>query len=130
MKYGIILGIAALATALISDARGEETVREFHGTGNLVTPVFEVQSPWLLDWRLNGEYDTMLAIDIRLLDGTTGHHLGQILHTKRRGNGVKLFKTGGSYKLQIDSTLARWDIKVIQITEAEAELYTPRKNSK
>ena len=130
MKHGIILGIALLATVFCSEVRGEKLVREFEGTGNLVTPEFEVDGPWLLDWRLNGEYETMMAIDIRLLDGKTGRHIGQILHTKRRGDGVKLFETGGVYKLRIDSTLARWHLKVIQITEAEAELYTPRKNSK
>ena len=87
------------------------------------------EGPWLLDWRVNGEYELMLAIDIVLLDGRTGRQIGRILHTKRRGNGVKLFNTSGRYKLRVDSTFARWDLKVIQITPAEAELYTPRKNN-
>jgi hypothetical protein len=49
-----------------------------------------------------------------------------VLHTKRKGNGVKLFEEGGTFQLRISSTLARWRIKIIQITDEEAELYTPR----
>jgi len=120
---------AATLIVLAAAVRAETLVREFSGTGNTVTPEFEVQGPWLLDWRLNGEYDNMIAIDIMLLDGNTGRHLGQVLHTKRRGNGVKLFDSSGRYKLRIDSTLAQWDIKIIQITDEEAELYTPRKDN-
>ena len=52
-----------------------------------------------------------------------------ILHTKRPGNGVKLFNSSGRFKLRIDSTLARWTVKIIQITPEEAEQYTPRKET-
>jgi len=115
--------------AISSVSIAETLLREFHGTGNTVTAEFSVNSPWLLDWRLNGDYEYMIGIDITLLDGRTGRSIGQILRTKRRGNGVKLFEEGGRYKLRIDSTLAKWDLKIIQITAAEAELYTPRKNN-
>ena len=130
MRYGLSILLTIMLLASFPDARSETLVREFSGSSSRLTPEFEVDGPWLLDWRLNGDYETMLAIDIRLLDGRTGQHLGQVLHTKRRGNGVKLFDTGGSYKLQIDSSLATWQIKIIQITKAEAELYTPRKDNK
>ena len=121
--------VLLMTMAMATLANAEQIVREFHGTGNTVTPEFEVEGPWLLDWRLNGEYVNMLAIDIMLLNGRTGRLEGQILHTKRPGNGVKLFHNSGRFKLQIDSTLAKWDLKVIQITAAEAELYTPRKDN-
>lgn len=110
-------------------ANAEETVREFHGTGSTITSEFDIEAPWILDWIVNGEFENMLAIDIVLLDGKTGRQEGLILHTKRRGNGVKLFNTSGRYKLRIDSTLAKWDLKVIKITEEEAEGYTPRKKN-
>ena len=121
--------LTIMATAIATLANAEQIIREFHGTGNTVTSEFEVDGPWLLDWRLNGEYETMMAIDIMLMDGRTGRLEGQVLHTKRPGNGVKLFNNSGRFKLRIDSTLAKWDIKVIQITAAEAELYTPRKDN-
>jgi hypothetical protein len=50
-----------------------------------------------------------------------------VLHTKAKGNGVRLFKQGGHYQLRISSTLARWRIKVEQLTTEEAELYSPRR---
>jgi len=49
-----------------------------------------------------------------------------VLHTKYKGNGVKLFKEGGQYQLRISSTLARWTLKVQQLQPEEAELYTPK----
>jgi hypothetical protein len=48
------------------------------------------------------------------------------LYTKRRGNGVKLFHTAGLYQLRVSSTLARWTVKIDQLTREEAELYSPK----
>lgn len=115
-----------LLTLVASAASAAETVREFSGDGNKLTPIFTVQSPWVLDWRLNGDYDALVALDITLVEARTGRHIGRVLHTKRKGNGVKLFNDGGSYQLRVSSTLARWHIKIQQITDEEAKLYTPR----
>jgi len=128
-KKFVVAILLPMLLSLSGASLAEKILREFHGTGNTVTAEFSVNGPWLLDWRLNGDYEYMIGIDITLLDGRTGRSIGQILRTKRRGNGVKLFEEGGRYKLRIDSTLAKWDLKVIQITAAEAELYTPRKNN-
>jgi hypothetical protein len=110
-------------------ASAKETVREFSGTGNTTTAVFTVDSPWLLDWRLDADYEQLVALDIALIEARTGRHVGRVLHTKHKGNGVKLFNEGGSYQLRVSSTLARWRIKIQQITDEEAELYTPRKEN-
>lgn len=107
-------------------AGAEEIVREFTGNKNTTTPEFSVEGPWLLDWRLDGDYNAMVALDITLVEAHGGRHVGQVLHTKRKGNGLKLFQEGGRYQLRISSTLARWRVKIIQITKEEAELYTPR----
>ena len=117
---GAVLTLAALP-ALASDV-----VKEFSGTGNMVTSVFTVESPWILDWRLNGDYEALIALDITLVEARTGKHVGRVLHTKYRGNGVKLFDEGGTYQLRVSATLARWNIKIEQLTDEEAELYTPR----
>jgi hypothetical protein len=85
-----------------------------------------VESPWLLDWRLDGDFDSLVALDITLVEAHTGKHVGRVLHTKRKGNGLKLFNHSGQYQLRISSTLARWTLKVQQIQPEEAELYTPR----
>lgn len=104
----------------------EVTVKEFRGTGNMITPIFTVEEPWLLDWRLDGDYDSMVALDITLVEAHTGKLVGRVLHTKRKGNGVKLFKDAGQYQLRVSSTLARWTLKVKQLQPEEEELYTPR----
>jgi len=121
------LAILLILTSLLASAA--ETVREFSGNGNTTTAIFTVESPWLLDWRLDGDFDALIALDIALLDARTGRHIGRVLHTKYKGNGVKLFEEGGRYQLRVSSTLARWRIKIQQITAEEAELYTPRRDN-
>lgn len=117
---------ALLPVAMVASA--SELIREFSGDSNATTAEFRVEGPWLLDWRLGGDYDNMIALDIALIDARTGRHVGRVLHTKYKGNGVKLFQEGGSYQLRISSSLGRWQIKIEQITAEEAALYTPRKS--
>lgn len=117
--------ITALLIASLN-AHAADTVKEFRGTGNTTTAIFTVEAPWLLDWNLNGDYDALIALDITLVEAYTGRHVGRILHTKRKGNGLKLFDHGGQYQLRVSSTLARWTLKVQQIQPEEKELYTPR----
>ena len=118
--------LMALLIAAGSAAGAAETVREFSGSGNTTTPMFTVQSPWIIDWRLDGDYDAAVALDVSLVEARTGRHVGRVLHTKYKGNGVKLFREGGTYQLRISSTFARWRFKIQQLTEEEAKLYTPR----
>lgn len=124
MKIKIAIVFLALLAGMPASAG--EIVKEFRGSGNVTTAIFTVESPWLLDWRLDGDYEQMLALDVTLIDAKSGKHVGKILHTKRRGNGLKLFQEGGRYQLRISSTLARWTFKVEQIEPEEAERYTPR----
>ena len=129
MRYPIraAAAIVLLVSTLTTTALAKELVKEFRGTGNRTTAEFQVEGPWILDWRLDGDFDTLVALDVTLIDARNGRHLGRVLHTKYRGNGVKLFETGGRYRLRVSSTLARWTFKVEQITPEEAELYTPRR---
>lgn len=124
MMRTILITLLALAA---SHADAAETVREFSGSGNTTTPVFTVESPWIIDWRLDGDYDSLVALDITLLEAPGGRHVGRVLHTKYKGNGVKLFREGGTFQLRISATFARWRVKVQQLTDEEAELYTPRR---
>lgn len=129
MQRMIRLTFVMLLTLLTSIASAIETVKEFSGRGNTVTAIFMVQSPWLLDWRLDGDYDSLVALDITLIDANNGRHVGRVLHTKYKGNGVKLFDEGGRYQLRVSTTLGRWRIKIQQITDEEAKLYTPRRSN-
>jgi len=124
-KIYLLLLLALMA----SHAGASQTIKEFSGNSNATTAIFTVDSPWLLDWRLDGDYDALVALDISLIEARTGRHVGRVLHTKYKGNGVKLFNEGGSYQLRISSTFARWRIKIQQITNEEAKLYTPRRSN-
>jgi hypothetical protein len=120
---------ALIAVLLIASANAQavETVKVFKGTGNTTTAIFTVEAPWVLDWNLNGDYDAIVALDVTLVEAHTGRHVGRILHTKRKGNGLQLFDQAGKFQLRISSTLARWTLKVQQLEPEEKELYTPRK---
>jgi hypothetical protein len=120
------LAAAAFLALLVSSTQGAQLVREFRGTNNGMTPAFTVEAPWLLDWRLDGDYDQLVALEVTLVEAKSGRHVGQVLQTKRKGNGVRLFKQGGTYQLRVSGSLARWTLKVQQLTPEEAELYTPR----
>lgn len=113
---------------LLTGAPADAKVRvaEFKGTGNTTTAIFHVESPWILDWRLDGDYEQLLGLEITLVEAKTGRHVGRVLYTKRRGNGVKLFNSAGQYRLRVSSTLARWTVKIDQLTREEAEAYTPK----
>ena len=118
-----------IAATFAISASASRPIKEFKGTRSETTAEFIVQAPWILDWRLYGDYEQMVALDVQLLDAKTGVMIGRILHTKRKGNGVKLFNEGGNFRLRISSTFARWTLKVEQLTEEEAKAYTPRKRS-
>ena len=120
------LAAAALLTLVVGSVHGAQLVREFRGTNDSMTPAFTVEAPWILDWRLDGDYDQLVALDVTLVEARTGRHVGQVLHTKRKGNGVRLFRQGGTYQLRVSGSLARWTLKIQQLTPEEAELYTPR----
>jgi hypothetical protein len=120
------LAAAALLALLVSSTHGAQVVREFRGTNNSTTPPFTVEAPWVLDWRLDGDYDQLVALEVTLVEARTGRHVGQVLHTKRKGNGVRLFQQGGTYQLRVSGSLARWTLKIQQLTPEEAELYTPK----
>ena len=109
-----------------SPAAAKTRVAEFSGSGNMTTAIFRVESPWVLDWRLDGDYEQLMGLEITLIEAKTSRHVGRVLYTKHRGNGVKLFHTAGLYQLRVSSTLARWSVKIEQLTREEAELYSPK----
>ena len=127
MKKVVLLILPLL---LAASAQAKELVREFTGQGNTTTASFTVESPWIIDWRLDGDYDTLVALDVTLIEADSGRNVGRVVYVKARSNGVRLFNLTGRYQLRVSSTLARWRLKVEQLTEEEAEQYTPRRPEK
>ncbi len=129
MQHRFFRGIAILllVVAMATTASAKQLVKEFRGSGNTTTAAFQVEGPWILDWRLDGDFDTLVALDVTLIDARNGRHLGRILHTKYKGNGVQLFEESGRFQFRVSSTLARWTFKVEQLTPEEAKEYTPRR---
>ena len=126
MKSIFSISVALMALLLVSSASGKTLIQEFSGDRAMDTREFRVQGPWILDWRLDGDYDQLVALDVTLIEAKTGRHIGQVLHTKRKGNGVRMFEQGGTFQFRVSGTLARWTLKVQQLSPDEAELYTPR----
>ena len=129
MQQRTIVGIAAAVIIVVSASAvsAKQLVKEFRGSGNTTTAEFQVEGPWILDWRLDGDFDTLVALDVTLIDARNGRHIGRILHTKYKGNGVQLFEDSGRFQLRVSSTLARWTFKIEELSEEEAEQYTPRR---
>ncbi len=130
MKIRLSSLAAVLAFCFIAaNAQSKELVVEFHGSRNTTTTEFEVHGPWILDWRVTGDYSTAIGFELMLLDGRTRMHKGVVLRLKRAANGVKLFNEGGTYRFRISSGLANYHLKVEEISEEEAKLYTPKGGS-
>ena len=104
-----------------------ELIAEFQGTGNQTTLEFSVTAPWILDWRINSDYNKMVSFDLDLVDGTTGVLQGNVLRAKALGNGVRMFTTSGRYRCRITAYFIRWHLKEQELTNEEAELYKPRR---
>jgi hypothetical protein len=108
--------------------QAEVLVKEFKGSRSTTTLEFEVQSPWILDWRLTGDPSEVTAVGVSLFNATTGVHEGMVVKQKIPGNGVRLFDNSGRFYFRVDATLLNWTLKVIQLTEEEAKAYTPKSN--
>ncbi len=121
-KFGVLVLVA-----LSGAAQAGDLVRQFSGDRSTQTAEFEVEAPWLIDWRVNSEFPSSMGISVVLLNAN-GAYEGIVLKTKAPGNGVRLMERGGRYSLKIDSTVTRWVLKVEQLTPKEAELYTPKTN--
>ena len=125
-SYLFPIVLSVLLGSVSMDVTSAELVGRFTGSGSGETAEFEVRAPWLLDWRVNGDFPQMLAIEVSLIEARSGTHAGYVLKTKQRGNGVRLFQEGGLFRLKVDATLAEWILKVEQLSRDEAEQYTPR----
>ncbi len=116
-----------MALLLSLDAGAEQLVREFSGSRSMDTPEFEVEAPWLIDWRVNSNYPSSMGIAVSLAYGGTDAYAGKVFKTKKPGNGLRLMEESGRFRFKVDATIADWTLKVIQLTPEEADQYQPKK---
>lgn len=121
--------VATLGLLLAVNAGSRHVVTEFSGGGSqsMTTREFTADAPWIVDWRVNSEFQGSMAIEISLVDGPTSYHKGLIVQTKQPGNGVRMFNESGSFRFRISSTLAKWTLRVEELTREEAEQYRPKR---
>ena len=124
-----LIRAVCLATCVLAlgnaPSHAAETIAKFSGSESTRTRIFEVDGPWLLDWRLNSNYRRQLGFELRLLDGDTGRFDSWIFQRRRSvGNGLKLFSEPGRYRFEIVASFADWQLEVIELTEDEAAEYT------
>lgn len=118
--------IGAWAFVGAGTAAAETVIGTWSGERSTATPEFEVRAPWIVDWRTTGDLSDVVAVEISLINARTGAHEGRVVHTKSAGNGVRLFDQSGTFYFRVDATLMGWRLKVVQLTEKEAEAYTPK----
>ncbi len=128
MNIRLLQLVALLAFGLVAaNAQAQRVVAEYSGNSNTTTTEFEAQAPWILNWRVTGNYTGSLGFELMLLDGKTRMHKGVILRLRRTGNGVKLFNESGTFRFRISAGLANYHLKVEEISEEDTKLYTPKK---
>ena len=94
MRKLTILLVATLLTFASMPADAKTRVAEFKGSGNMTTAIFRVESPWILDWRLDGQLTRMLLSGDVL--GKAGEHVMLQNNGKLKSDWV-LFVGGGQW---------------------------------
>ena len=123
-KMSLVLLALTLALPAPMAAAGN-LVKEFKGSRSTQTPEFEVKAPWLIDWRVNSEYPNEMGISIALFKGGDDSYVGRVAKTKSPGDGLRLMNESGRFWFKVDAAVTDWTIRVEQLSEQEAERYTP-----
>jgi hypothetical protein len=121
MKNYLQLGLISIALliGIWPCAVDAESVR-FDGKGDDMLPSFTVEGPWLIDWKAHSEYPLLAYFELRLLDASTGNPVGVVAQLEGRGRGLKMFEEPGTYKFEVISRNAVYEISVSEISESQA----------
>lgn len=120
----LFLTACIMAAGFTSTASAAELVKEFKGRESKTTAEFEVKAPWIIDWRTRGDYPGSMAFELTLVSSPGGEYVGKVATTKWVDNGVRMFNESGRYKLQVDTSLMDWTVRIQQLSKKEAEAYT------
>jgi hypothetical protein len=122
----LFLGLCVTLAAAAPAVHAGKVVREFSGSRSVQTAEFEVQAPWLIDWRVNSNYPREMGIAILLYSAADRTYVGRVVKTDAPGDGLRLMNTDGRFYFKIDAAMTNWTIRVEQLNEGEEELYTPK----
>jgi len=104
------------ALLLVSAAAAEAPARKFSGSESRETEEFTVKGPWLLDWRVESEFPDLAAAAINLKDDSD-KIVDTVADFAGQGNGLKLFRQSGTFRIAVSVQNAKWSIEVSEISE-------------
>jgi len=120
MKPKRSLILAFLVAASVGASAGAESpVAEFSGHDSGKTDPFDVKGPWLLDWRIDSEFPDLATTKIQLVDASD-QLVGVVANFRGTGNGLKLFRETGTFRLDVTAENSRWFAQVTEISETAA----------
>lgn len=125
-RFLISFTVFVTACCFSTYVNARELIKEFTGSESRSTTEFEVKAPWIVDWRVRGDYPGQMAVAVNLMDDLHGQYVGKVVTTKYVTNGVRMFDEGGRYHFEVNSSLASWTLRVIELTKQEAETYKPK----
>lgn len=105
----------------------ETPVATYTGSGNQLTREFEVQAPWILRWRVGSNFPQATVFELALMDAVTSYQHSRIMRIKTTGSGTKLFEESGRFRFSVSSSFADWNLRVIELSDAEAAEFVPKK---
>lgn len=136
MNIRLIKGllIALLILAGLTLPVSAEDLR-FSGDKGTNTGVFEMDSPWALDWSARGKEEMSCSFtmwqkdaaaglpcnfEMRLIDADSGEHLGMIAQLAGEGRGYKLFEKPGRYQIEVIAQNVSWEFMISAVDEQMA----------
>ena len=123
MRRTLFTALAIIAAGLGNAAVAGEVIAEFSGSRNARTATFEVDGPWLLEWRINSNYRMQQAFELNLINAETGFFDSRVLQTRSTGSGLKLFRNTGRFRFEVSANFTDWYLTVEHLTEEEAARY-------
>ena len=121
-RRGIGVTMLCLCLSLSVASHAQDVAARFSGSGPQSTASFNVEGPWLLNWRVGSDYPTTTYLEIHLYDAQTNRLAGIALRHTGVGSGQRLIREGGEYHIAVVGSGIDWAIEIEQAPEAVAEL--------
>ena len=97
ISFTLFITLCCFSSAALS----KELIREFKGSSSKTTAEFEVRAPWIIDWRVTGDYPGQMALNVNLVKAKTGEYVGKVTTTKYVSDGVRLIDESGTFQFQV-----------------------------